>query len=284
MFSRWMYCQTSSSVQLESGKTRMLSPLLILPVEQVPQLRPLVLRVPLVHAVAEAVDALLGPALLLVAAGAAERRVELVVVQRLLQRRRLHDVGVLLRAVVERIDVLGLPLLVDPDLQIEALFAAEPIAELDHRPELPGRIDVQQRERQPAGVERLLRQPQHDGGVLADRIEHHRPLELGGDLADDVDALGFEDFQVGQVVTAAGHPCSCLPLSYRSAFWLTTDVGLGCKKTRRGRSFDQRHEMLRVDGSLARRVENTHHTSCVPANAPHGKGFDLRNDAVPDFA
>ena len=29
MFSRWMYCQTSSSVQFESGNTRMLSPLSI---------------------------------------------------------------------------------------------------------------------------------------------------------------------------------------------------------------------------------------------------------------
>src|SRR3954470_4861319 len=65
-----------------------------LAVVQVPELRPLVLRVPLVQAVAEAVDALLGPALLLVAAGSAERRVEMVVVERLLQRRRLHDVGV----------------------------------------------------------------------------------------------------------------------------------------------------------------------------------------------
>ena len=55
-----------------------------LAVVQVPELRPLVLRVPLVQAVAEAVDALLGPRLLLVAAGAAERRVELVVVERLL--------------------------------------------------------------------------------------------------------------------------------------------------------------------------------------------------------
>ena len=54
------------------------------------------------------------------------------------------------------------PLRVDPDLQVEALFAAVPVAELDHRPELPGRVDVQQRERQPAGVERLLRQAQHD--------------------------------------------------------------------------------------------------------------------------
>ena len=81
-------------------------------------------------------------------------------------------------------------------IQVEADCRAEPIAELDHLPELPGRIDVQQREGQPAGVERLLRQPQHDGGVLADRVEHHRPLELGGDLADDVDALGLEGFQV----------------------------------------------------------------------------------------
>ena len=31
MFSSWMYCQTSSSVQLESGKTRMLSPLSMRP-------------------------------------------------------------------------------------------------------------------------------------------------------------------------------------------------------------------------------------------------------------
>ena len=111
---------------------------------------------------------------------------------------------------VERVDVLGPPLRVDPDLQVEALLATVPIAELDHRPELPGRIDVQQREGQPSGVERLLRQPQHDGGVFADRVEHHRPLELGGDLADDVDALGLEYFQMGQVVTAADHRPSCL--------------------------------------------------------------------------
>src|SRR5262249_38046715 len=135
---------------------------------------------------------------------------ELVVVQRLLERHRLHDVGVLLRAVVEGVDVLGLPLLVRPHLQLEPLLATVTVAELDHRLELPGRIDVQQGEGEPAGVERLLRQAQHDGGVLADRVEHHRPLELGGDLADDVDALGLEQFQMGQVVTAADHPHSCL--------------------------------------------------------------------------
>ena len=36
------------------------------------------------------------------------------------------------------------------------------------------------------------------GRVLADRIEHHRVLELGDDLAEDVDALGLELAQVRQ--------------------------------------------------------------------------------------
>jgi hypothetical protein len=54
--------------------------LFTLAVEQAPQLGPLVLRVPLVEAVAEAEHALLGAALLLVAAGATERGVEAVVV------------------------------------------------------------------------------------------------------------------------------------------------------------------------------------------------------------
>ena len=31
MFSRWMYCQMSSSVQLDSGKTRIDSPFFTLP-------------------------------------------------------------------------------------------------------------------------------------------------------------------------------------------------------------------------------------------------------------
>ena len=48
--------------------------------------------------------ALLGARLLFVAPGAAERGVEAVDVERLLERLRLHDVGVNRRAVRERID------------------------------------------------------------------------------------------------------------------------------------------------------------------------------------
>ena len=37
--------------------------------------------------------------------------------------------------------------------------------------------------------------------ILADRIQHHRPLELGRDFAHDVDALGFELLEM----TPVGH-------------------------------------------------------------------------------
>ena len=45
-------------------------------------------------------------------------------------------------------------------------------------------------------------QADHDRAVLADRIEHDRVLKLGRHLADDVDALGLELLEVGEVVTA----------------------------------------------------------------------------------
>jgi hypothetical protein len=39
---------------------------------------------------------------------------------------------------------------------------------------------------------------QHHGAVLADRIEHDRPLRLGDRLAQDVDALGLEPVEIGK--------------------------------------------------------------------------------------
>ena len=35
-------------------------------------------------------------------------------------------------------------------------------------------------------------QVQHHRRILADRMQQHGPREIGGDLAEDVDALGFE--------------------------------------------------------------------------------------------
>ena len=46
---------------------------------------------------------------------------------------------------------------------------------------------------------------QHDGRVLADRIEHHRLFAFGGDFADDVDRLGFEALEMGEFMFRAYH-------------------------------------------------------------------------------
>ena len=58
---------------------------------------------------------------------------------------------------------------------------------------------MQQRERNRPGMEGLLRQPQQDRRVLADRVQHHRPLELRRHLPQDVDALGFEQTKMTQL-------------------------------------------------------------------------------------
>jgi hypothetical protein len=84
------------------------------------------------------------------------------------------------------------------DDQVHAAFTRHTLAHLVHRPELPRRVDVQQREGRLGRVKGLLRQPQHHRRVLADGIEHHRPLALGDNLAEDLDALGFETLQMGE--------------------------------------------------------------------------------------
>jgi hypothetical protein len=55
---------------------------------------------------------------------------------------------------------------------------------------------MQEREGQRRRMERLDREMQHDARILADRVEHHRILELGDDLAHDLDRLGLEAPQV----------------------------------------------------------------------------------------
>ena len=140
--------------------------------------------------------AFLGPRLLFVATGASERRVEAVLVERLNEGLRFHDVGVERRAVLKRVDALVQSLLVDMDEQIEAEPPGSFVAERDHVPKLPGRIDVEQRKRRLGRKEGLHRQVQHHGAVLADGIQHDGPLALRDDLAHDVDAFGLETLKM----------------------------------------------------------------------------------------
>jgi L-fucose isomerase-like protein len=72
------------------------------------------------------------------------------------------------------------------------------VAHLVHGLELPGRVDVQQREGRLGRIEGLGRQVQHHRAVLADRVEHHRAFALGDHLSHDVDALGFQTLQMGE--------------------------------------------------------------------------------------
>ena len=68
----------------------------------IPQLRALVLRVPLMELIAEREDTFLRTALLLVTTGAAESGVELIFIQGMKQGLRLHQVRMHLASMRER--------------------------------------------------------------------------------------------------------------------------------------------------------------------------------------
>ncbi|MCY1437353.1 hypothetical protein D9M71_535110 [compost metagenome] len=163
-----------------------------------PELRALLLGVPAVLRGADREHPLLGARLLLVAARAAERRIEAVLVQRLLEALGLPDVGMQGRAVVEGVDPALDALGIDVHQQLQAQALGGLVAEGDHLAELPGGVHVQQGEGRLARGEGLHRQVQHDRAVLADGVEHHRVFTLGDHFADDLDAFGFQALQVSQ--------------------------------------------------------------------------------------
>jgi hypothetical protein len=119
-----------------------------------------------------------------------------VPVEGLAQGLGLHHVGVEIGAVRDRADAAGEPLLVDMHDELDPELPRPPVAERDHVAELPGRVDMEQRKRQPARMEGLLGEVEEDGGILADRVEQDRVLGLRHDLAQDVDALGLEALQM----------------------------------------------------------------------------------------
>ena len=179
-------------------------------VVEVPQLRPLVARVPLPEVVAEAEDPLLRAGALLVAARAADRGVEAVLLDRVEQRRRLQPVARGARAGLVDDAAVRDRLLDRGDDQPLAELLDAPVAELEHLGEVVAGVDVHHRERELARPERLLRQPEQHDRVLAAGEQQHRPLQLGGDLAEDVDRLGLELVEVRERPRRHAHartPC-----------------------------------------------------------------------------
>ncbi len=169
------------------------------PVVEVPQLRALVLRVPLAEVVAEGHDALLRPCPLLVAARAAERRVEVVLGNRVQQRHRLQAVARGPRArLLDRAPAVDRLLHARHD-QLLAQFRHAAVAELDHLGEVVAGVHVHQRERERRRAERLLREAQQHDRVLAAAEQQHRALQFRGDLAHHVDRLALQCPQVAQL-------------------------------------------------------------------------------------
>jgi hypothetical protein len=171
-------------------------------VVEVPELRPLVLRVPLAELVAEREHPLLRARLVLVAPGAAEGRGEPILLERVEQHRRLDPVAGAVRRLLHQAALQRLRHAGDEELDAELRHA--PVAELQDLGEVVAGVDVHHRERDPRRVERLLRQPQHDDRVLAAAEQQHRPLQLGDHLADDVDRLRLEGLEMRDAVLRHG--------------------------------------------------------------------------------
>jgi hypothetical protein len=82
------------------------------------------------------------------------------------------------------------------DEELGAQLGREAVAVRDHLVEVVPRVDVHEGERHRRGAERLTREMCEHDRVLAAAEQHDGALELGGDLADDVDGLRLQRLQV----------------------------------------------------------------------------------------
>jgi hypothetical protein len=167
-------------------------------VVEVPKFGALVLGVPLAGFVAEGVDALFGSGFFFVATRAAECGVETIVLEAVEQGLRFEEAAAALGVEGDGIGAGGEGGFVAPDEEFGADGAGHLVAEGEHLGELVAGVDVHEGEGNGAGEEGFLRETQHDGGVFADGVEHDGALELCGDLAEDVDAFGFQEAEVAE--------------------------------------------------------------------------------------
>ncbi len=195
----------SSSVQLQREDPHVLA-LVDAPVVEAPQLGALVLGVPLPELVAVGVDALLGAGLLLVAASATEGGREALLLERVEQGADLQPVAAGLPVVDDHAVLDGLLDAGDDQAQPESVDPR--VAAGEDLGEVVAGVDLEHGEGDLGGVERLLGEPQHDDGVLAAGEHQHRLLELGGDLAEDVDGLRFQLVQLAHLVVGVRRGCT----------------------------------------------------------------------------
>ena len=124
--------------------------------------------------------------------------------QRVQQPLRFQQLAAALGVERNRIGARGDGVFIAPDQQFRAYRASHLVAKAEHLGKLEASVHMQQREGNRRRVEGLLRQPQHDGRILADRVEHDRTLEFRGYFAQNVNALGFEQLQMAQAWRGGG--------------------------------------------------------------------------------
>ncbi len=146
-------------------------------------------------------DALLGAGALLVAARAADRGVEAVLLDRVEQRRGLEPVARGARA-----RLLGDAAACRSTPARSATTSRSPSSATRRSrysiasEKLCPVSSMQEREREPRRPEGLLGQAQEDDRVLAAPKRRAGPLTLRGDLADDVDGLVLQGLEMGSLV------------------------------------------------------------------------------------
>ena len=70
------------------------------------------------------------------------------------------------------------------------------VSKLNHLAEFPSRVDMKKREGRFSGVKGFEGKMQHYSRIFAHRVEHHRIVEFGDHLADNMNALSFELFEM----------------------------------------------------------------------------------------
>ena len=166
-------------------------------VEQGPQLGALGLGLPLAKAVAVREDALLGAGFFLVAAGAADQRVEAELFDGFEQGHRLVHIARLARVGQAHGATLHRVFDVAHD-QFGLQFLGAEVAEIGHFGEVVAGVDHQQRVGDAADAEGLFGALEHHQRILAARKQQGGALEGSGHFAQDEDGFFFERVQVGR--------------------------------------------------------------------------------------
>ena len=166
------------------------------PVEKIPQLRPLILGIPLPEVIPVGEKTLLGACLLLITSATTQCRIEAILLDRIQQRRDLQAVPRRIRSFFFlNFTLVDRPLNRAHDkASPQLLHKSIPI--LESLREVMTGIDVHQREGQPGGPESLTGKVGHDDRVLSSREQERGIFKLARRFPQHEDGFRFKLVEV----------------------------------------------------------------------------------------